>query len=42
MKRDIELECFGNNPAIHLYKRMGFKDNYKNMILKLNNMRNEY
>lgn len=36
MKRDIELECFGNNPAIHLYKRMGFEENYRNMILKLN------
>lgn len=35
MKRDIELECTGNNPAIHLYERMGFKVNYKNMILKL-------
>ncbi len=36
MNRDIELECFGNNPAIHLYERMGFKENYKNMILKIN------
>lgn len=36
MERDIELECFDNNPAIHLYERMGFKDNYRNMILKLN------
>ena len=34
MNRDMELDCFGNNPAIHLYERLGFKVNYMNMILK--------
>lgn len=36
MNRDLELDCFGNNKAIDLYKRMGFKTNSVNMILKVN------
>ena len=32
---DIELEVFGNNPAIHLYEKMGFKVHYRDMILKI-------
>lgn len=36
MERDLELDVYGDNPAIHLYKRMGFKVHYKNMILKTN------
>lgn len=35
MNRDIELEVFGDNPAIHLYEKMGFKIHYRNMILKI-------
>ena len=35
MNRDIELEVFGNNPAIHLYEKMGFKVHYRDMILKI-------
>lgn len=34
MNRDVELEVFGNNPAIHLYEKMGFKIHYRDMILK--------
>lgn len=35
MNRDLELEVFGDNPAIHLYEKMGFKIHYRNMILKI-------
>ena len=34
MNRDVELDVYGDNPAIHLYERLGFKEHYKNMILK--------
>ncbi len=34
MNRDLELDVYGNNEAIHLYEKMGFKINYRNMILK--------
>ena len=36
MNRDLELDVYGNNPAIHLYEKMGFKVHSKNMILKIN------
>jgi len=35
MNRDLELEVFGDNPAIHLYEKMGFKIHYRDMILKI-------
>lgn len=35
MGRDLELDVYGDNPAIHLYERMGFKVHFKNMILKM-------
>lgn len=35
MGRDIELDVYGDNPAIHLYEKMGFKVNFRNMILKV-------
>ena len=35
MNRDVELDVYGDNPAIHLYKKVGFKEHYKNMILKI-------
>ena len=35
MDRDIELDVYGDNPAIHLYEKMGFKVNFRNMILKV-------
>lgn len=38
MERDLELDVYGDNPAIHLYERMGFKVHSKNMILKTNNI----
>lgn len=34
MNRDLELDVYGDNPAIHLYEKMGFKIHSKNMILK--------
>ena len=36
MGRDLELDVYGDNPAIHLYEKMGFKVHFKNMILKTN------
>ena len=35
MNRDLELDVYGDNPAIHLYEKVGFKEHYKNMILKI-------
>lgn len=35
MNTDVELDVYGDNPAIHLYERFGFKEHYKNMILKI-------
>ena len=35
MNRDIELEVFGNNPAIHLDEKMGFNVHYRDMILMI-------
>lgn len=35
MNRDLELDVYGDNPAIYLYERLGFKEHYKNMILKI-------
>ena len=35
MNRDLELDVYGDNPAINLYKKVGFKEHYKNMILKI-------
>lgn len=35
MNRDLELEVFGDNPAIHLYEKIGFKIHYRDMILKI-------
>lgn len=37
MGRDLELDVYGDNPAIHLYEKMGFKVHFKNMILKTDN-----
>ena len=36
MNRDLELDVYGDNPAIHLYEKMGFRVHSKNMILKVN------
>ena len=35
MNRDLELDVYWDNPAIHLYEKVGFKEHYKNMILKV-------
>lgn len=34
--KDISLEVFGNNAAKRLYEKLGFKDRYTNMVLKIN------
>ncbi len=34
--KDISLEVFGTNVAKKLYEKMGFKDRYTNMVLKIN------
>lgn len=34
--KDISLEVFGKNEAKKLYERLGFKDRYTNMVLKIN------
>lgn len=34
--KDISLEVFGKNDAKRLYEKLGFKDRYTNMVLKIN------
>lgn len=36
-KKDISLDVFGTNEAKKLYEKLGFKDRYTNMILKITN-----
>ncbi len=35
--KDMTLEVIGDNIAIDLYERFGFKTHYKRMVLKINN-----
>lgn len=34
--KDLSLEVYGNNEAKKLYEKLGFKDRYTNMVLKIN------
>ena len=33
--KDLSLDVFGNNAAKKLYEKLGFKDRYTNMVLKI-------
>lgn len=40
--KDISLDVFGENVAKRLYEKLGFKDRYTNMVLKINDDKTLY
>lgn len=40
--KDISLDVFGENVAKRLYEKLGFKDRYINMVLKINDDKTLY
>lgn len=40
--KDISLDVFGQNVAKRLYEKLGFKDRYTNMVLKINDDKTLY